>query len=126
MAGSEVSGFKGAYHRRYPNLKAAQLAWDRACWAGRVGPPAEWGVARANEVAPRQSVTPPERGPRQNHPGSAAPRNQSPVYVGHLSGLPPPNLPRLYAFRFPPAPLSGNETWYVVVSGAHPGVYVGW
>lgn len=53
ITGSQITGFKGALHQRYPNLKAAQLAWDSACLRGCVGPPKQWGAARAREVAPR-------------------------------------------------------------------------
>lgn len=75
---------------------------------------------------PREPLTPPGRRRRQSRPGSAVPQNQGPVYARQLDDLPLPNFPRLYAFRFPPAPLSGNEIWYVVVMGARPGVYAGW
>lgn len=53
ITGAQITGFKGALHQRYPYLKAAQLAWDNACLAGCVGPPKQWGAARAREVAPR-------------------------------------------------------------------------
>lgn len=50
-AAGHVTGYSGALHLRYPNLRAAQQGWDRACQAGRVGPRAEWGSARARELA---------------------------------------------------------------------------
>lgn len=53
-AAFQITGFKGSLHRRYPCLEAAQLAWDRACKAGCVGPRKEWGVARARELVPGQ------------------------------------------------------------------------
>lgn len=121
LAGLQVMHFKGALHRRYPNLKAAQLAWDSACLAGRVGPPKEWGAVRASEVAPKRR---------------AAHQNKGFVCSGQPSSLPLPpsqllpdvggDLPQLYAIRFPPTPLAGHETWYIVIMGARPGVYAGW
>lgn len=118
-AGHQVTGFSGALHRRYPNLKAAQIAWDDACRAGRVGPPKEWGAARAEEVTPSQPpFSPPQRNP--SGPVSMSSR-QARRWMPWVDN----NLRMLYAIRLAPTPVPSNEMWYVVLKGAYPGVYLG-
>lgn len=134
-AGWQVSGFSGALHRRYPSLKAAQFAWDCACRDGCVGPPKEWGAARAREVTPSQSSLIAARNEDHTSAQRAIPWNQHaqnrrrPIRIMSSTPFAIPrtdnNLPMLYALRFAPAPAPSNETWYVVLMGAHPGVYLG-
>lgn len=123
-AATQVTGFKRSFQLRYPNLEAAQFAWDSACLAGRVGPPSEWGAARAAELAPRQSP-PPAPGRRPRQPVEEAPRGEGFLHGAQvLPGV--GDLPQLYAIRFPPAPLPDHKPWFIVIMGACPGAYAGW
>lgn len=129
-AGWHVVGYSGAYHRRYPSLKAAQFAWDNACMAGRIGPRREWGVARANELTSRQ---PPVlvSGDDHGHRGASSgyprqtPRAQS---RSHSSQVFSPNV---FTITLQIGSPSGRlhspheEAWYAVIMGTYPGVYFG-
>lgn len=129
-AGHQVTGFSGALHRRYPSLKAAQMSWDCACKAGRVGSPKEWGAARAKEVAPSPSSITAIREEDYTTAQRAIPwtrrvhRHPFRTVPSNIFSLPKvdDNLPTLYAVRFAPAP---DKTWYIVLMGAYPGVYLG-
>lgn len=124
QAGWQVTGFKRSFLRRYPNLKAAQLAWDSACLSGRVGPRSEWGAARAAELAPKQ-LPPQAPGRRPSQPVEATPRGGGFLHaVQVLPGV--DDLPQLYAIRFPSAPVADRKAWFVVIMGACPGAYAGW
>lgn len=131
-AGLHVVGYSGAYHRRYRSLKVAQLAWDNACMAGRVGPRREWGIARANELTSRQ---PPVlvSGDGQSHqdvssgyPRQTPPRAQS---RSHPSQAPSPSVLSItWQISSPSSSrlhLSHEGSWYAVIMGAYPGVYFG-
>lgn len=132
-AGHQVTGFSCSLHRRYPCLKAAQMAWDCACKAGRVGSPKKWGAVQAKEVAPSPSTiraiqeedyTPVQRAIPWTRRVHRHPFRTVPLTPFSLPKV-DDNLPPLYAVRFAPAPAPSNKTWYIVLMGAYPGVYLG-